>query len=69
MVDQRSWKPKEALGMDLPVGHIHAHHYARREGPPEDVVDGSSCEFVPSVVTQALCAPGFDESINVIPIS
>ena len=34
MVDQRSTIPREVLGMDLPAGHIHAHHYARSETPP-----------------------------------
>ena len=42
MVDQASWIPKEALGMDLPVGHIHAHQYARRDAPSIEQAD-SKC--------------------------
>ena len=33
MVEQSGWLPREALAMDLFVGHIHAHHYARRDAP------------------------------------
>ena len=35
MVESRSQIPKEALGMDLPVGHTHSHHYARTDAPPQ----------------------------------
>ena len=35
MVDSQGQIPKEALGMDLPVGHVHAHHRARSEAPPQ----------------------------------
>ena len=35
MAEQGSWIPRKALGMDLPTGHVHAHHYARSEPPPQ----------------------------------
>ena len=35
MADARGQIPREALGMDLQLGHIHAHHYARSEAPPQ----------------------------------
>ena len=35
MAESRGRIPIEAPGMDLPFGHIHAHHYARSEALPE----------------------------------
>ena len=44
-------------------GHQRPHPY----GPVGEVVEGSSYEMVPSTTTQAPCATGTDESMNVTP--
>ena len=45
-------------------GPVRVHPYR----PVQDTMEGSSFELVPSMVTQAPCASGTDESLDVTPI-